>query len=921
MSHAQTVYEIVREHISSPDHVFVFPSEITARFWRAEAVRRGPRRAVREERFISWDTFKEHVFQERAAAAPANRTTRMLFAQALLAENAQAPFLSRIVDPRFADEADSFTAEIERALPTLAVFMTPEISSRLDPALRRDVEELSRRYKRFLDDHALFEPGWELGQVDTRGRRYTVVYPELITDYRELEPAVVGHPAVEPVSPADTVGTELHEYHTSRVEIRDVCNRIETLLDGGVAAADIAVTVCGNDAFLSYFEDECRRLDIPTSPRAGKPLTSYPAGRFFEKLRALSASDFAIEDMRALLLDGAVPWRDPGGLRRLIRAGIAGGCRRNYREDGREQDVWLAALSGDARTGERRLYRRLRSAAKALSATRSFEELYGALYEFFGSFLDTNAWSEEQLAVFQRCLDVLSELADTSAELALSVPRPFDVWLTALRDRIYVSRERSPGVVLFPYRVAAGIEPEYHFVMNASNAAVRMVYTPHRFLRDDEKEELDLEDRDLSEHYVSVYVHSGRSVFVSYARESFSGPALPPAYFAERGLIRPVASGGAASSPYNRERAYFAGSEAGGADGAAPAPQRVYGAQLEGLSYALATAFRERRPDWSQEGGPTGADLEVLVARRRTEEGLLKVSPSDVQSYEHCPFGYLLSGFLGLEQGEYDLVGRQALDAGTAYHRAFERLYRRIREQSTVFRNADIETYRGWVSDIAAEVMEGSAVAALSLSPAETVGLRMRLEESMHNLLREDAERFDGYLIDVLERYEYVELEGGVQLGGKMDRRMLRPDGEGAVVIDYKKGKLPTKKELRVAAADAAGEAGRDATTEPWAEAASGHVAAPQLPLYAEILLALGHSVSGLYYYSVEHEKYMTVFDEAGGGILDEGTLAASRRAASAAVQRTVDGIRDGNFRFPDPREGCDACSFPGICRSRFRIK
>ncbi|NBF40497.1 MAG: hypothetical protein GVY14_08775, partial [Spirochaetes bacterium] len=168
--------------------------------------------------------------------------------------------------------------------------------------------------------------------------------------------------------------------------------------------------------------------------------------------------------------------------------------------------------------------------------------------------------------------------------------------------------------------------------------------------------------------------------------------------------------------------------------------------------------------------------------------------------------------------------------------------------------------------------------------------------------------------IEVLERYEWVYFEEDAVLGGFMDRRMLGP-GEGAgsdsggagggapggaVVIDYKKNRLPPKRAFRVA------------SEEP------SQVEELQLPLYTEILTRLDRRIAGLYLYSVEKGSYLPVFGEGEKAALDEKGLEASRGAARQAAESMLGGLRRGDFRFPDPRGGCESCSFPGICRARF---
>ena len=50
----------------------VFPSEIAAEFWRRSATLPGAQRAIREDRFVSWDRFKEEAFEIRESALPVN---------------------------------------------------------------------------------------------------------------------------------------------------------------------------------------------------------------------------------------------------------------------------------------------------------------------------------------------------------------------------------------------------------------------------------------------------------------------------------------------------------------------------------------------------------------------------------------------------------------------------------------------------------------------------------------------------------------------------------------------------------------------------------------------------------------------------------------------------------------------------------
>jgi RecB family exonuclease len=253
---------------------------------------------------------------------------------------------------------------------------------------------------------------------------------------------------------------------------------------------------------------------------------------------------------------------------------------------------------------------------------------------------------------------------------------------------------------------------------------------------------------------------------------------------------------------------------------------------------------------------------------------------------------------LELDPDAYTLFARADLDAGSAYHRAFERIYRRIRDGAGTIRASEADSYMEWVDEAVAWAMEGWASRESSLSPAEIEALTRRLEESLRRFIPEDASRFDGHEVEDLEGYYAVEVEGGGLLGGYVDRLLRDPTEETISVTDYKKGNLPSGTRF---ALDEAGE-----------------IDELQLPLYAEILERLGMRLSGLYLYSVEHTKHVTVYGSGNRPYLDEEGMAAAREAAMGACRSALSGIRAGDFRFPDPELGCEACRFRGICRVRF---
>ena len=80
---------IIQKNLTDCASVFVFPSEITARFWLKKSFQYSSSRAVSAKRFQSWDQFKKSVFRYPADLKPVNQALRILFIDRLLEENRQ----------------------------------------------------------------------------------------------------------------------------------------------------------------------------------------------------------------------------------------------------------------------------------------------------------------------------------------------------------------------------------------------------------------------------------------------------------------------------------------------------------------------------------------------------------------------------------------------------------------------------------------------------------------------------------------------------------------------------------------------------------------------------------------------------------------------------------------------------------------
>ena len=122
----------------------VFPSEVAARDRLERALDQSGRQALPLDRFLSWDAFKSLAFPGPPEGIPSSAAVRLVFARALLADNARAPFLTALVPREHAARSPGFAGLVARALPALAAL--PDGQS---PMLA-DWKQIRHRYAEFL---------------------------------------------------------------------------------------------------------------------------------------------------------------------------------------------------------------------------------------------------------------------------------------------------------------------------------------------------------------------------------------------------------------------------------------------------------------------------------------------------------------------------------------------------------------------------------------------------------------------------------------------------------------------------------------------------------------------------------------------------------------------------------------------------
>ncbi|MDR2143270.1 MAG: PD-(D/E)XK nuclease family protein [Treponema sp.] len=561
------VFDVISRYIKDNNVYFVFPSEITAALWarnicvsggepgRPDPLRPDPGRpdpartgsgvrSVAANRFMAWDRFKEIVVRaESRDKKPVSATLRKVFARGLVRENGVSPFLQTVIPPDYADNGEAFVRFITSALPALASWEKSLGNLRPDGE-DRDLFMIKTRYASFLERLGLFEPSWEKPPFDGGGKRYIVFFPETLEDFPEYR-EIVSCPEVTLVHPDDTGekfgietrnGTaedmpELRFFATAREEIREAVIAIRGLHEkNGIPYSGMALSLPDFERVAPYLTRELSLCDVPYVLRTGKCLNDYGTGRLFSLIRECAVSAFSFDSVKALVLNAFIPWKYPELNRDLINFGIRNHCVSPFSEKKRGTvDVWEEAFKNSGGTELKNHYGLFKRHVSALSESKTFAQIRERYFGFRG-LLDMEKCPAENDAVLARCVEELSVLIEMEEEYPGVLPAsglpdddPYGFYVSHLKEKKYVPVRKNGGINIYEYPVAAGAPFACSFVLNAGQSAATVQYQPLRFLRQDKRIRLGLEDRDVSAAVVALF-RSGQ-IFVPNGKDAGQGSA------------------------------------------------------------------------------------------------------------------------------------------------------------------------------------------------------------------------------------------------------------------------------------------------------------------------------------------------------------------------------------------------------------
>ena len=923
------LFEDIRERIEDPNTCFVFPSELTARFWCKRALHFLKTKSIPTNRFLSWDQFKENCMDYASRDQPvrraANRALRLLFLYGQLERNRRNPYLRQIIPPQYAGEPRIFLESLQRLLPVL--HRVEAVRSRWPRFSRerlKDLEDLYTGYRAFLHRFRLFEPNYEQPRFSPGNRKYILFFPELIEDYGEFADLLSGQVRQVPVPPDIRRGTSLRVFQTLPEEIRAAIRQCATLLDRGVGPEQIVLTVGQLSELEPLLRREAQLYALPLQFHLGKPLCEFPQALMLHKAYKVVESSFSLNTMKALLLCRSIPWKQERLCRALIRLALDGRIVGNTPS----ADNWELSIESSRQNGNpRRLplsrisafYSTLKHRLIRLASADTFGELKNCLISFTADFLDLKALHDEEVKIYQFAMDTLEELeradelitegADQAAGSGIAAaggaaiaggaadtrgrPRPaFPVWWLYLAQRLYVPGRYAAGIPVYPFRVSEGMRPEHHIVINASQAATNHTIRRYPFLKLHEEQQIPGVQRELASAHLQLYSHSGEDVLFSYARRDFQRSNLPPPLFLAQGIRTVEITASDPGDAYALERrAWIRGSSF-------PLQQ----IQKAGYRAASVGALGIKKIDAAGQNLEDQNLIRTLAESQHDDTGRFRISATALEHFGLCPFRFLWERLLGVSEEAYEATMVDPIDFGILLHRAVEMFFAGIQsggsESSGALSVEHTEEYRGQLRRIVSRICSDYRRRNPTLLEPIVSEIRRRVEQLILAFLDVELEMMGEERVEGTE----VPLEALVEeldtvLVGTIDRLSRNPDGY--TLIDYKKKYVPTRGDLF-----------------------SPQAVSVQMPFYIHLMEQNGRPVSRAAYYSFENKRYHFVF---GGPKTNMAGVEDVHRSVEEVRGRIVEmkeRISAGNYRIGGiPATNCARCRLLEICRSGYSLE
>ena len=826
------VETVLLENIGKPGSLFIFPTDVAASRWADHLLqllhlRSGKGSTIAMEKFIAWDTFKQHsvrsTVQGKKSIPP---VLRKMFTSSLIRENAQLctgmknaaadsqPVFSSLIRQEWAQQADSFAGWLCEALPQLGVWyrqasgmdistIAQETAAHTADSFTgddRDLYILAIRYSQFLEKHGLFEPAWEKPPFDNMGNECFLFFPESLFDFNEYKALLEASDHVTILRAAPDAGKrhEVFFYANARSEITEAALYIRALHNNRDVPWDsISVSIPDAQSYGPYLMREFENRNIPYINRTGKPLAFYPAGGFFKALADCVSGNFSFASLRALLLNRHLPWKDSAIIPQLIGFGIKNNCISSWTEeiDGRQTavNIWDDAFShpfGGCNPHIRQFFGELQRRASAMRYAASFSEIRKQYFTFRSVFFDMEQALSETDTILSRCISELMHLAEIEKSYpGVHVPDPYAFFTGYLEEVIYLAQPAASGVTILPYRTAAPAPFDCHIILGASQDQLSIVFSPLAFLPPGKREKLGIGDTDASQAFINLHRFNSRLPAAFFCSEqTFCGYAIP--YSTLEADTKPAPryadkfDGTFAPDLYLQESVFFDSLHI-------PAAIELHKNQQQGFE-----AWKERRnrPAAGEINFTEHHPLLDLICRQfcRNEDHADKysVSATSLALYYRCPLQWLFERVLKPENEEIETSLMAGNITGMVYHAVLNRFLDGLKTTGKTINIQEMESYRSMLAQNIEMVfssfprLDVNGKTEMSMLTARLLLAEKKLfHKKLEALLAGFCAYFTGHRVCASESY-YTVPRDTYYLSGIVD--CILAHNESAVIVDFK---------------------------------------------------------------------------------------------------------------------------------------
>ena len=942
---------IFKKYLPDENVLFVFSTDVVMNSWVDWCVcheEESGVTAVALERFVSWDKFKgQYASAEQKDKNVIPSLLRKIFVSNLIRRNAEEKFFQKIINPEFADTADSFTDWISKILPSLKLWhdlreKIPPSGYYDDDEEDADFETLYKEYNSFLEANNFFEPAWAVPDFSETKKKVLIIYPETLEDFADYIDVFDKCPAITLVTMPEEEGHHpaCIKYQDSRKELRMTILAIRKLVaDNKAAWTDITLNVPDLETYRPYLERELKTYCVPFVIRAGFPLTTNCAGVIFKEILDCYTSDFSYASVRALLLDNYIPWKKEFDQvkEQLIREGQRMHCICSYENlEGKKIDIWKEALSKINRD-ERELtfYDSLKKDINAICKSNTFAAIHIAWMAFKSRYLESSKFSETADKIISRCISELNTLISIEKNycqpMGLSVDSPYEFFLNELSSKTYTPQNSAAGISVFPYKLAAAAAFKYQFVIDGSQNNLELPFKRLSFLNAGKRSYLQLTDEDkkfnASKTFIRLYAKSGQGELplFSCAEDTFAGFAIAHTY-----LDTHEAKDYAAILD-GLEKEDFIQSE-----------KRWFLDKVESLS--LSKGQQEQFLRWYnfnknryEEAAPykTPPSLQKKIeyhlienrnrhkAPANADDKKITLSQSDMKKFFPCPRQWIFSTVLKLEPDSLSTSLIGTYDMGNLHHKILE-LYGSYLMQNNLplprfdIQNGIIENQSELIpliNDLALQAIRdpeqgfGDSPLTIQMLESQTAAIT----QTIIDFLKDFCNKFGGYKVKGVEKwYRGNKADRDWNYTGKIDCLLSAGNSSsedlGWIIVDYKNtsGAMPKQYQANVQE--------------------DGSLADFQIPMYITLVRenekVQDISLAGFFAIKPSGSQKNTIVVDATKDAKKIEGYQSTLEAFEEYAERFAECVKNAQYPLKDVDsfEDCSGCSYKSICRTNYTI-